>query len=113
MFILVVNGAESFEDCLLGKYLCLNKGRSHFSTAVLVVVGQYWIGFEMRRTIHHSNRSFHRSRDRAGGGKATVAEVTCILLYTTVQWPKFQLPVGSLWQFEAHSVGRRKLKFQK
>ena len=85
MFILVGSGAESFENCLLGKYLGLNKGWSHFSTAVLVVGGQYWIGFEMRRTIHHSNRSFHRSRDRAGGGKAT--EVTCILLYTTAQQP--------------------------
>ena len=113
MFILVVSGAESFEDCLLRKYLGLNKGRSHFSTAVLVVGGQYWIGFEMRGTIHHSNRRFHRSRDRAGGGKATEAEVTCILLYTTAQQPKFQLPVGSLWQLKPTQLGTESWKLQK
>lgn len=113
MFILVVSGAESFEDCLLRKYLGLNKGRSHFSTAVLVVGGQYRIGFEMRGTIHHSNRRFHMSRDRAGGGKATEAEVTCILLYTTAQQPKFQLPVGSLWQLKPTQLGTESWKFQK
>lgn len=59
VFILVVSAANSFEDYLLGEYLYLSKGRWHFGTAALVVGGQYWTGFEMRRNRYHSKRSSH------------------------------------------------------
>lgn len=103
---------SSFEDCLLGKYLGLKQRRSHFSTAVLVVGGQYWIGFEMRRTIHHSNRSFHRSRDKAGGGRPQKHKLS-VSFYTQLHNGRSSNCLWALWQLKPTQLGAESWKFQK